>query len=71
MDVNKMAGWCLIVFAVINVLHEIVVRLTERGTPGVAYAAVTAVLFTLGAVLIIRRPIPLARKAKRSSTAHN
>lgn len=71
MDVNKLAGSCLIVFGVINVLHEFVVRSTERGTPGVAYALVTATLFTLGAVLLLRKPIPHRKKANRSSTARD
>lgn len=62
MDVNKLAGWCLIVFGVINVLHEIMVRLTESGSPGELYAAVTAVLFTSGAALLIHRPIEHGRK---------
>lgn len=62
MDVNKMAGLCLIIMAVVNVLHEIFVRYRDAATPGVASAFVTAALVTLGAVLIIRRPIPHGRK---------
>jgi hypothetical protein len=30
MDVNKIAGACLIIFGIINVLHEIVVRSTGK-----------------------------------------
>ena len=58
MDVNKIAGACLIIFGIINVLHEIVVRSTGRSTPGFGYAFVTALLFTLGALLFLRRIIP-------------
>jgi hypothetical protein len=58
MDVNKLAGACLIIFGIINVLHEIVVRSTARGRPGSAYAFVTALLFTFGALLLLRRIIP-------------
>ena len=58
MDVNKIAGACLIIFGIINVLHEIVERSTGRGTPGFGYAFVTALLFTFGALLFLRRIIP-------------
>ena len=58
MDVNKLAGACLIIFGIINVLHEIVVRSTGRGTPGFAYAFVTALFFTFGVLLFLRRSIP-------------
>ena len=57
MSVNKMAGACLIVLGFVNVLHEIVVRSTGRGEPGIAYAVVTALLFTFGAVLFLRRRV--------------
>ena len=68
MDVNKMAGLALIVLGVVNALHEIVITLRDRANPGVAYAIATATLITLGAVLIIRKPIPHGRKVKRPST---
>ncbi|HEU4869988.1 MAG TPA: hypothetical protein VFT08_03995 [Pyrinomonadaceae bacterium] len=64
MDVNKLAGWCLIILAAVNVLHEIFIRYRDGATPGIGYAFVTALFFTLGAVLLIRKPIPGARKAK-------
>ena len=64
MDVNKLAGWCLITLAVVNVLHEIFVRYRDAATPGIGHAFVTALFFTLGAVLLIRKPIPDARKTK-------
>ncbi len=69
MDVNKLAGACLILFGIINVLHEIVVRATGRSTPGFFYAFVTALLFTFGALLFLRRIIPTktARKLKGPS----
>ncbi len=62
MDVNKMAGLCLIIMGVVNVLHEVFIRYRDASTPGVAYAFVTAMLFTLGVALIIRKPIPQGRK---------
>ena len=62
MDINKMAGLCLIILAVVNVLHEIFVRYRDAGAPGIAYAVVTAVLFTLGVALIVRKPIQHGRK---------
>jgi uncharacterized membrane protein HdeD (DUF308 family) len=69
MDVNKIAGACLIIFGIINVLHEIVVRSTGRSTPGFVYAFVTALLFTFGALLFFRRIIPSksVRKVKGPS----
>ena len=62
MDVNKLAGWCLILLGAINVLHEIFVTYRDGGTPGAFYALVTALLFTFGAVLLIRKPIPHGKK---------
>jgi hypothetical protein len=55
--INKMAGWCLILFGVINVLHEINLRSAGRSHPGIAYALTTSILFTAGAVLLWRRKI--------------
>ena len=55
MSVNKLAGACLIMFGIVNVLHEIVMRSTGRGEPGIPYALVTALFFTFGAVLFLRR----------------
>lgn len=55
MNVNKMAGACLIVLGFVNVLHEIAMRSTGRGEPGIPYAFVTALFFTFGAVLFLRR----------------
>jgi hypothetical protein len=69
MDVNKLAGWCLILLGVINALHEVVIRYRDHGNPGFASAIATAMLITLGAVLLIRMPIPYGRKAKGPSTS--
>ena len=57
MDVNKLAGVCLIILGVVNALHEFVVRSTGRGEPGFAYAVVTALFFTFGVVLLLRNGI--------------
>lgn len=70
MNVNKLAGWCLILFGVINVLHEIFERWAERNMPGVHYALVTALFFTFGFVFLCRRPMrprPASAKAKGPS----
>jgi len=32
MDVNKLAGACLIILAIVNVLHEFVVRSTDAAS---------------------------------------
>jgi hypothetical protein len=52
-----MAGYCLIIFGVINVLHEISLRIIGRSQPRIAYALTTSILFTAGAVLLWRRRI--------------
>lgn len=59
MNVNKLAGWCLILLGVINVLHEIMERWSVRNIPGVPYALVTALFFTFGFVFLCRKPIRL------------
>ncbi|HEX3187442.1 MAG TPA: hypothetical protein VHQ94_21765 [Pyrinomonadaceae bacterium] len=64
MDINKLAGWCLILLGVANVVREVVILTRENGSPGAIYALVTALLITLGAVFLIRKPIPQRRKAK-------
>ena len=71
MDINKLAGWCLIIVGGINVLREIVLSVRDNGSPGAVYALVTALLFTFGAVLLIRKPLPHGRKAKDSSTTRD
>ena len=70
MDVNKLAGWCLIVLGVVNVLHEIFVRWRDNNVPGVPYTIVTALFFTFGFVLLWRKPIktrPTTPKVKGPS----
>jgi hypothetical protein len=47
-----MAGWCLIIFGVINVLHAIYINETEGRGMSVLYAFVTSLLFTLGAAFL-------------------
>ncbi len=69
MDVNNLAGLCLILLGVVNVLHEVVIRLRDSGAPGFVSAVVTALFITLGAVLIIRKPIVHGRKTNGPSAA--
>ena len=72
MDVNKMAGACLIILGIVNVLHEIVIRTTGRGNPGFGYAFVTATFFTLGVLLFLRRSQNRTpEKAKGPSTLND
>ena len=52
MDVRKMAGWCLILFGVINVLHAIYQHETFGRGMTTVYALVTSLLFTAGAALL-------------------
>jgi hypothetical protein len=66
--IKTMAGLCLIVFGVINVLHEITIVTSGRGRPGMAYALATSILFTAGAALLwgskIRRALAKTRLSK-------
>ena len=69
MSVNKMAGACLMLLGIVNVLHEIALRSTGRGTPGLTYAIVTALLFTLGAVCFLRRGAAQTKAPKAKGPA--
>ena len=70
MDINKLAGVCLLILGVVNALHEFVVRATGRGEPGFAYAVVTALFFTFGVLLLLRKSMAdnkISRQAKAPS----
>jgi len=74
MDVNKLAGACLIILTIVNVLHEFVVRSTGRGKPGFIYAVVTALFFTFGVLLLLRKSVDHSKrpqKAKGPSIVEN
>lgn len=62
MDVNKLAGACLIIMGIVNALHEFVVRSNGRGEPGFGYAVVTALFFTFGVVLLLRKRVEHSRR---------
>jgi hypothetical protein len=66
MDVNKLAGACLIILGIVNVLHEFVVRSTGRGEPGFGYAVVTALFFTFGVVLLLRKSVVHSKRPQRA-----
>jgi len=57
MNVNKLAGACLIIMGIVNALHEFVVRSTGRGEPGMVYAFVTALFFTFVVMLLLRKNV--------------
>ena len=65
MDVNKLAGTCLIIMGIVNALHEFVVRSTGRGEPGMLYAFVTALFFTFGVMLILRKNAGLRKRPQQ------
>ena len=65
MDVNKLAGGCLIVLGIINMLHEVVVRSTGRGEPGNLYALVTALFFTFGVALFLRKNVGHGKRPQK------
>ncbi|HEX8749098.1 MAG TPA: hypothetical protein VF717_18120 [Pyrinomonadaceae bacterium] len=52
MEPRKMAGWCLILFGLINVLHAIYMQGTQGRGITVLYAFITSLLFTLGAAFL-------------------
>ena len=66
MDVNKLGGACLIILGIVNVLHEFVVRSTGRGEPGFGYAVVTALFFTFGVVLLLRKNVDHSKHPQRA-----
>jgi hypothetical protein len=66
MDVNKLAGACLITLGIVNVLHEYMVRSTGRGEPGLAYAAVTALFFTFGVMLFLRKRVDRRKRPQKA-----
>ena len=66
MDINKLAGACLIILGIVNVLHEFVVRSTGRGEPGFGYAVVTALFFTFGVVLLLRKSVDHNKRPQRA-----
>ncbi|HEY0366584.1 MAG TPA: hypothetical protein VGC73_08935, partial [Pyrinomonadaceae bacterium] len=66
MDVNKLAGACLIIMGIVNMLHEFVVRSTGRGEPGFGYAVVTALFFTFGIVLLLRTSVDHRKRSQKA-----
>ena len=66
MNVNKLAGACLIILAIVNALHEFVVRSAGRGKPGVGYAVITALFFTFGVVLLLRKSVDHSKRPQKS-----
>lgn len=65
MDVNKLAGACLIILGIVNVLHEFVMRSTGRGEPGFGYAIVTALFFTFGVMFLLRKSADHANRSQK------
>ena len=66
MDVNKLAGGCLIILGIVNALHEFVVRSAGRGEPGFVYALVTALFFTFGAVFLLRKTVDHGKRPQKA-----
>jgi hypothetical protein len=52
MEPRKMAGWCLILFGVINVLHAVHLYATMGRGMTTLYALITSLLFTAGAAFL-------------------
>ena len=65
MDVNKLAGACLIILGIVNVLHEFVVRSTGRAEPGFGYAIVTAAFFTFGVMFLLRKSVDHGKRPRK------
>jgi hypothetical protein len=66
MNVNKLAGGCLFILGIVNVLHEFVLRSTGRGQPGLGYAFVTALFFTFGFLLLIRKSVDHSKRPQKA-----
>jgi hypothetical protein len=66
MNVNKLSGACLIILGIVNMLHEFVVRSTGRGEPGFGYAVVTALFFTFGVVLLLRKVSDHSKRTQKA-----
>jgi hypothetical protein len=66
MDVNKLAGACLIILGIVNALHEFVVRSTGRGQPGISYALVTALFFTFGVAFLLRKQVDHSKRPQKA-----
>ena len=67
MNVNKLAGASLIILGIVNVLHEFVVRSTGRGEPGFVYALVTALFFTFGVLLLLRKSVRHSKHPRKAT----
>lgn len=52
MEPRKMAGWCLITFGIINVLHAIYMNETRGRVITTLFIIITSLLFTLGAACL-------------------
>jgi len=65
MNVNKLAGACLIIMGIVNVLHELFVRSTGRGDPGMVYGFVTALFFTFGVMLLLRKNVDQGKRPQK------
>jgi hypothetical protein len=66
MDVKKLAGACLIILGFVNVLHEFFVRSTGRGEPGNPYALVTALFFSFGVALLLRKHVDHGKRPQKA-----
>jgi hypothetical protein len=53
MEIRNMAGWCLILFGLINVLHAVHLHFTAGGEVGTLYRIITSLLFTGGAACLM------------------
>ena len=62
MEPRTMAGWCLILFGIINVLHAVNIYTTTGRGMTVLYTLVTSLLFTAGAAFLW-----VNKKGRRSS----
>ena len=70
MRISAMAGLCLIILGVVNVLHEIALTSSGRGARGILYALVTSTFFTAGAALLWREKIrKMFAKSRQQSNA--
>jgi hypothetical protein len=55
MAIRKMAGWCLILLGIINVLHSIHLHAVMGQQTTTLNTIVTSLLFTVGAAFLFHR----------------
>jgi len=57
MNISKLAGACLIILAVANMVYAVITSLTGPNHPGYLFVLVTALLFSIGVFFLRRKRV--------------